>query len=184
MNQLIGFDHICVISLWNRPEKRQYISNLFKKNNINNYFIDNAYDGTLVPGQFNISSGEIGRTVSHLVAISEYANSDKDDILFIVEDDISFDNLPNTTIKDLTYNFDKDILRLSSTSTVAYAITKAGARLVSDTYFPPDKRLLVNFNDIQRAEQVIFDPFNTSTVDFFSKNPNLPSDIKNVLDKK
>ena len=183
MEKLQNFSNICVLSLWNSTEKRQYITDLFKKHHITNYFIDNAYDGTLVPGQFETSSGEIGRIISHLVAIREFALRSSEDKLFVVEDDLSINADSFRLVDEAVNNLSTDLVRLSSDTPVAYLITKDGAQKIVEKYFPADKRLMVNFNNTKNVEQVIFDYLDHVSVDAFSKNPNLPSNIKNTLDK-
>jgi GR25 family glycosyltransferase involved in LPS biosynthesis len=90
---------IFYINLDKDVDRKKYIENHFKKNNIHKYFRVSAIDGNDINNVANLSNSEFGCTLSHLSALQSFLKTDFD-FAMICEDDIDLSN-----IKKIGFNF-------------------------------------------------------------------------------
>lgn len=128
MSKLENFGPIYVINLESRKDRLDYIKDEFNKQNINNYQIFKATDGSsedlsLIVENFNnlgISKNEIACSVSHLNAIKHWLENSDSEYAIVMEDDISFETVKywqwdwNEFLSKITV--DHDMIQLSITN--------------------------------------------------------------------
>ena len=101
LNKLKGFEPIYVINLESRKDRLEYIKNELEKNNIAEYEIFKAIDGSnfnfdeilFEKDKLKLSDNELGATLSHLKAIEHWYNTSDSEYAIIIEDDLSFETV-------------------------------------------------------------------------------------------
>ena len=162
-SKLSSMGPVYVINLEHRADRREYVEGAFSKYGLTNYKIFPAYDGkSLVTDEHLMSKGEIGCSMSHLLAIKAwYEDKDQSPYLLVMEDDIYLGTVDywrwNWSEFINSIEFEYDLIHLSSSGseisspsdyriipfskedvpiyfTTAYLITRAGAKKVLDKY--------------------------------------------------
>lgn len=95
IEKLANLGPIVVINLERRRDRKKHIQKLFTKYKITDYTFFKAIEGSdITSGTHEMSPGEIGCSMSHLVVIRDWLYSDpKTPWLVVMEDDISFDTV-------------------------------------------------------------------------------------------
>lgn len=204
MNKLDNFEPIYVINLKNRTDRRSYMLDLFQKNNITNFEFIDAFDGSSVAGSYVMTPGEIGCTMSHLIAIKHFFDNSDYDSCIIAEDDLSFDAVKywNWTWKEFvdSVTVEYDILHVCSIEvdppdlklhkrhydntdilTTVYLITRAGAKKIIDKYFNGDTpEFDFNYKGNVADHEILYDSVNTYSIALLTPNNNLASSINST----
>ena len=119
-SKLKNIGPIYYINLDGQPERKEYMENLFKHWEIENYERVSAYDGReddlgdILKGRYpeQMTSGEVGCTTSHLKAIKYWYETSDSPYAVIMEDDIELDIVRcwnfnwNNFIAKLPYDWD------------------------------------------------------------------------------
>ena len=98
-HKLKNIGPIYYINLDGQPERKEYMEELFKHWEIENYERVSGYDGRdddlsdILKGRYpeQMSSGEVGCTTSHLKAIKHWYETTDTPYAIFAEDDVSFD---------------------------------------------------------------------------------------------
>jgi GR25 family glycosyltransferase involved in LPS biosynthesis len=101
LNKLEGFDPVYVINLKSRTDRFDYITNQLNENNISNYQMIEAVDGSITNWDdivFNrqslsLTDSELGATISHLSTIKNWLETSDSEYAIIIEDDLSFETV-------------------------------------------------------------------------------------------
>jgi GR25 family glycosyltransferase involved in LPS biosynthesis len=101
LNKLEGFAPVYVINLESRKDRLEYIKNELEKNNIKEYEIFKAIDGSsfnfdevlFEKDKLKLSNNELGATLSHLKAIEHWYKTSESEYAIIIEDDLSFETV-------------------------------------------------------------------------------------------
>lgn len=168
-----NFGPIYVINLKERLNRKKYIKNHFKKYGITNYKFFEAYNAKNLEGKFKMNAGNIGCTMSHLLAIKDWYETSNEEYVIISEDDISFENSKywTWTWEELiqSINFKFDIIHMSTCTfhihvpeqlsaekrsadntgllTTCYLISRNGAKQVLEKTIGLDGTNKLDFND-------------------------------------
>lgn len=90
-SKLAGMSPVCVINLEHRDDRRDHMVKSLSGYGVTNYKIFSAYDGSKLDGTYEMSKGEIGCAMSHLLAIKDWYETDTESpYLVIMEDDVDF----------------------------------------------------------------------------------------------
>ena len=123
--KLDGIGPIYYINLDGQPERRQYMEDQFKYWGIENYTRISAFDGreddlgSHLKGRYpdNMSSGEVGCTISHLKAIKHWYETSDSPYAIFMEDDCDLDTVRfwNFTWRDFYSRipYDWDVVQIS-----------------------------------------------------------------------
>lgn len=206
MNKLDNFGPIYVINLEDRADRRDYISKMFKKHGVSDYRFFKAYDGRPLDGQYVMTGGEIGCSMSHLLAIKDWYESSETDFVVIAEDDLSLDNVKywDWSWDDLlnSIDFTFDIFQISTWAldvgmpedikptkkfrndhqylTTCYLISKEGARQILEKTLGSNGEFDLDFNDddnVADHKLLYGNVKNYYVLPLFSPNVELMSDI-------
>ena len=156
------------INLDERTDRKEYVENHFKENNIDKFIRVSGINGhqeNYLP--HILDNPNFGCTASHIKAMQEFYNSDYE-YAFICEDDINLSNLKKinfnffetliffnpdlyclqTTVltrEDLSINFKLHEREFWDFSTASYIINKKYAKSIIDSYIKEDKIFLDNY---------------------------------------
>jgi GR25 family glycosyltransferase involved in LPS biosynthesis len=171
LNKLKGFEPVYVINLKSRTDRFDYINQQLKDNNLSNYNIIEAVDGSSTDWEslvFNrhhlsLTDSELGATISHLSTIKKWLETSDSEYAIIIEDDLSFETVKywNFTFEDFLNSIKPkyDVLQFCiihnfqvntsfhmrehrDWSAACYLITKEGAKKIVDKYFVDGKYVL------------------------------------------
>lgn len=171
LNKLEGFEPVYVINLKSRTDRFDYITNQLKENNLSNYHVIEAFDGSTVNWDdfvfdrksLSLSNSELGATVSHLSTIKTWLETSDSEYAIIIEDDLSFETVQywDFTFQEFIKSIDKkyDILQFCiihnfqvntslhmreyrDWSAACYLITRERAKFLVDKYFIDNKFVL------------------------------------------
>lgn len=204
--RLETFGPVYVINLEDRVDRRSYIEQTFLDHGITDYTIFKAYDARDLDGKYKMTGGEIGCSMSHLLAIKEWYSTSDQEFAIIAEDDISLSNVDywswgwQDLVDSIKFKF--DVLHLSTWAldigmpedlcpvkrdpddvkllTSCYVITKEGAKQVLSKTIGLDGKTSLDFNDennIADHKLIYGNVENYYVLPLFSPNVDFISDI-------
>lgn len=201
-HKLNGFGPIYYLNLDKDIEKKQYLENHLKENNIVDYTRISSFDGkdedlsVYLEGNIpeNLTGPEIGCTISHLKAIKTWIETSDSEYAIIMEDDCSLDlcNYWNFTWKELYNNlpFDWDVVQLCTIctgqthirlhkkfiddySTCCYVINRSYAKKILGYHVIDNKfKIDQGVKPIATADHLIYNAGNTYSVPVILYNIN------------
>lgn len=207
--KLDNFGPVYYINLDGDFDRQNSIIDQFKKYNVTDYYRIGAYDGRnddlsdyicgSYPG-YNISSKEIGCTISHLKALKEWISNKDSEYAIICEDDldISICDYWNFVWDEFISNLpeDWDCVQTSAIngwnyqttvklhdrhheewSTASYLIKREYAEYIVKKYCKNDRYNLSLYNNKAVADNLIYTSGRTYTVNIFSYNTDFTSNI-------
>lgn len=206
MKPLKDFGPAVVINLKDRSDRRAYIESTFAEYEIDNYSFFEAYDARHLDGQYKMTGGQIGCSMSHLLAIKEWYLGGGEPFLIVLEDDISLDNSKywSWTWSDFidAISFEFDVMHLSTWAldlgmpedlspvkrgpddlrllTSCYIISRNGAKQVLEKTIGIDESRDLDFNDSENIadHRLIYGNVDKYYVlPMFSPNTEFISDI-------
>ena len=211
LNKLDGFGPIYVINLESRKDRLDYIKKEFESNGIKDYSVVEACDGetfnfndvVFEKDKLQLSSNELGATISHLKTIEYWLNNSDSDYAIIVEDDLSLETTAfwNFTFSDFLKSINKkyDMLQLCiihnykinprlhmrevrDWSAACYLIKRDRAKALLEKYFIDGKYVLPNTRAAV-ADVVVYSNCKTLSVPLFTYDMELGSSINLEFDK-
>jgi GR25 family glycosyltransferase involved in LPS biosynthesis len=198
---------IYYLNLDGQPERREYMENQFNYWGIENYTRIAAYDGRdddlsdIIKGRYpeNMTSGEIGCTISHLKALKHWIETSDSSYAIIMEDDVDLQLVRfwNFTWIDFVSKvpYDYDVVQLAiictgnlhiklhkrfvnDFSTAAYMITRHHAEKILKYHVRGDKYKLDNgVKPRAVADDLIYNSGNTFSIPLFLYKIDLGSSI-------
>lgn len=206
LNKLDGFGPIYLINLDRHSDRKEYMLQQFEDNNIKDYKVIKAIDGSLdnldsVIGldKLSITKSELGCTISHLTAIKNWLDNSDSEYAIMMEDDISFETVQYWKFnwKDFFSNVKKpfDVLQLSiihnyhintnlhikeaiDWSTGIYVIRRSWAeKLIKKHYV--DGKFNLYTSRMSVADMLIYYGAKAYSAPLFVTNTNFESSINN-----
>lgn len=206
-DNLKGFGPVYVISLKKRQDRREYIKKQFEEYSISDYEFFDAIDGKsdyakslLAYPISNISDPEMGCTLSHILVIKHWLETNNSEYAIIAEDDLSLETsqywpftwqffFENTAINyDLVQlcvispgNIKKELhpRRFANYSTVCYIIKRSRAKEILDSYLYNGKVKLKPSYNASVAEGVVYSLGECYSIPLFVHQTSFSSDIAN-----
>ena len=211
LNKLEGFDPIYIINLESRNDRLDYIKKEFESHRLIDYTVIPACDGetfnfediVFEKEKLELSSNELGATISHLKTIEYWLNNSDSDYAIIVEDDLSLETVQywNFTFKDFLESINKqyDILQLCiihnykinprlhmretrDWSAACYLIKRDRAKSLIAKHFIDGKYVLPQ-NRSAVADTVLYSGAKTLSIPLFTYNMKLESSINIEFNK-
>jgi len=201
---LANIGPIAVINLKSRLDRKYYIEQLFSLHEITNYKFFEAFDGKAVKtGPHEMSYGEIGCAMSHLLLLKNWLESDlSSPYLIVMEDDISFSSVKfwRWTWQEFieAINFEYDVIHLTPPffgeqilkikkitkdnvpiTTTCYLVSRAGAKKILNNKLV-DNKIIFDFDDRDNVadHQLIYGAStNSYALPLFTQETTLDTDI-------
>jgi len=213
-NKLSSMGPVYVINLEHRTDRRDYMINQLEKYGVKNYKKLPAYNGHNIKGEYEMSKGEIGCSMSHLLAIKDWYESEyESDYLIVMEDDLAFETVDHWDwdweqfLNSIAFKYDLIHLAPSGVElevpddfrilkfnrddipiyfTTCYLITKDGAREVLRKNTKNGK-IKFDFNDRNNVAdwKIIYGAVqNGYKIPLFAANDSLGTDIEGHHEEK
>ena len=210
VHKLKNIGPIYYINLDDQPERKEYMENLFKYWEIENYERVSAYDGRnddlgdILKGRYpeQMTSGEVGCTTSHLKAIKHWYETSDTPYAVIMEDDIDLEIVKcwnftwSNFISQVPYDWDVIQLAIICTgglhvtlhrrfvndfSTACYIINRHHAEKLIRLHCRGDKYKLDNgVKPRAVADDLIYNSGNTFAIPLFLYKLELGSSIHDI----
>lgn len=205
LNKLKGFAPVYVINLESRTDRLDYIKNELEENNITDYEIIKAIDGSnfnfdeiiFEKDKLKLSNNELGATLSHLKAIEHWLNTSESEYAIIIEDDLSFetvakwnftfdeflksinkpyDMLQLCIIHNYTINTNLHMREMRDWSAACYLIKRDRAKELIEKHFI-DKKYVLPQNRSAVADSLIYSRCKVLSIPLLTYNMDLDSSI-------
>lgn len=201
---------IYYINLDQKPERKEYMENMFSYWEIENYERISAYDGReddlsdIIKGRYpdGMSSGEVGCVTSHLKTLKHWLETSDSPCALIMEDDCDISTVAHWgfTWKDFHSKvpYDYDVIQLAiinpaqvhmklhrrfinDFSTACYMITRHHAQKLINLHCRDDKyKLDQAVKPRAVADDLIYNSGNTYAMPIFLYKIDLGSDIHDI----
>lgn len=209
-NTFNGFVPIYVINLKNREDRKKHIDSEFKKHSIKKYIFFEAVDGNdesikdlLISKDTKLSNKELACTMSHLLAIKKWLDTDSSEYAIIMEDDLSFDTVkywPFTWkefLGSIKHNYDMlqlcivnirkintsfHLREIHDTSAACYLIKRDRAKALIEKHIVDGKFNIPASRYYSVADTLVYAGALCYSFPLFTDSPDMESDISKDRD--